>query len=94
MQRVDASVDASLEVVLPLCFVGGDGSSTVILINSEKQVAMVNIEGIPPEMPDHPRRTYRSTLNSPFKELPAMPFNNKIDLEPESITTLYSGRVE
>lgn len=91
MLRVAASVDTGIPGVLPLCFIAEDGSSTIILINSEAEVAMVSLSGLPAEMPDHPRKMFRSTLTEPFTEFSAVRFGDKLDLAPESITTLYSG---
>lgn len=83
-----------LNGVLPLVFLSKvhDGSSTVILINTEDQWTRVHLGYLPNPVEGKPREVYYSTLDEGFVHAGRFPEDsNKIWLKPNSITTLHSG---
>jgi Glycosyl hydrolase family 30 beta sandwich domain len=92
MQRVNTKNAATVKSVMTLAFVDPeDGSWAVVMINPEKHPANVRLWALPAEFPGQPRRRFYSTLTEPFTEEKTVPANNKVDLRPQSITTIYSG---
>jgi hypothetical protein len=95
MQRVGSSKTKTLSKVMDLVFMDtADGSWTMIMINPERFGANVTLESLPAEAGGKPRRRFYSTLTEKFTEEKPVPVSNKVDLRPQSITTVYSGPLE
>lgn len=71
-----------------------DGSWTVVMINPEEYAANVYLRDLPENYPGKTRRRFYSTLTERFTEEKEVPMNDRVELRPKSITTVYSGPLD
>lgn len=93
MIRVHANVSRGGSSVKALAFKGlDDNSTTLIMINRSKRPVSMTLPNLPQPDSGRPYRMYFSRLSGPFTDNGAtVEGNSQITLEPQSITTIYSG---